>query len=432
MRALIVSYAFPPVGGAGVQRVLKLVKYLPAHGVRPTVLTVADPSVPVRDASLERDVPAGVEVIRAKTFEPSYVAKGLFLKAARTTERRLADRAGAGLVKLGSRMLVPDPQVLWLPGAHSALLRRLSRRADDVVFISAPPFSQFWLAPLARLRRGTAVVLDYRDEWAMTHRPYEKAGARTTSVGSLVERALLRCAHAVTTATEAYRSELCARFDFLEPARVHAIPNGYDRDDFAGDMPGPSGKRFVLTYVGTIFPLTSARGLIQAVRLLHAREPELARTLSLRFIGRIVESEAAHFEGTEALGVERLGYLEHDRAIEELAKSHAAVCILDAAPGAERVYPAKIFEIMYLRRPCLVLAPEGALADLVRRHRVGEVVASGDADAISSALERMLRAFRDGTAPKASSPVDVERFDRRHQAGQFAEVFRSAVASASP
>ena len=35
MRALIVSYAFPPVGGAGVQRVLKLVKYLPAHGIEP-------------------------------------------------------------------------------------------------------------------------------------------------------------------------------------------------------------------------------------------------------------------------------------------------------------------------------------------------------------------------------------------------------------
>ena len=29
MRALVVSYAFPPVGGAGVQRVSKLVKYLP-------------------------------------------------------------------------------------------------------------------------------------------------------------------------------------------------------------------------------------------------------------------------------------------------------------------------------------------------------------------------------------------------------------------
>ena len=62
MRILVVSYAFPPVGGAGVQRVLKLIKYLPEHGITPTVLTVDNASVPVRDASLLRDVPPSVEI----------------------------------------------------------------------------------------------------------------------------------------------------------------------------------------------------------------------------------------------------------------------------------------------------------------------------------------------------------------------------------
>ena len=57
MRALVVAYAFPPVGGAGVQRVAKLVKYLPLYGVTPSVLTVKNPSVPVRDDSLGRDLP---------------------------------------------------------------------------------------------------------------------------------------------------------------------------------------------------------------------------------------------------------------------------------------------------------------------------------------------------------------------------------------
>src|SRR5271165_950614 len=75
LRALIVSYSFPPVGGAGVQRVLKLAKYLPSHGVRPAVLTVSNPSVPVLDATLERDFPPGLEVVRVRTFEPGYGMK---------------------------------------------------------------------------------------------------------------------------------------------------------------------------------------------------------------------------------------------------------------------------------------------------------------------------------------------------------------------
>ena len=424
MRALIVSYAFPPVGGAGVQRVLKLVKYLPACGITPTVLTVANPSVPVQDPSLQREIPDGVEVVRVRTLEPSYATKAGARRATTAANPGLMARARAGLVKLGTGLLVPDPQLLWLPAAQRALLRRLSRGADDVVFISGPPFSQFWLGPVARLAGRIAVVLDYRDEWRM-------AGVTPSSrVGAVIERGLLRCAHAVTTATDAYRSDLCARFGFLDPARVHTIANGYDPDDFRRDLPGPTGDRFVLTYVGTIFPLTTARWLIDAVRLLHEREPELARLLTLRFVGRIVETEEPHFLDTERLGVERLGYVTHERAIEEIARGNAAVCILDAVPGAERVYPAKIFEIMHLRKPCLVLAPEGALADLVRRHSVGEVVPSRDAPAIATAIERMLRAFRAGTAPRTSAPVDVDRFDRRRQAGQFADVFRAAVATA--
>jgi len=459
MRALVVAYAFPPVGGAGVQRVQKLVKYLPLHGVTPSVLTVANPSVPLRDDSLESDLPKDIEIVRAPTLEPGYRLKLWALrkkqqeggKAGRSDPRlpvhpeglignervpsvvggavrvAVAARIKAGLVRLGRNLLVPDPQVLWLPGAHRALLGRLiSARPDDLVFISGPPFSQFCLAALARMRAGTAVVLDYRDEWTVAPNVYAEGGRRPGVVDEGLERAVLRCAHAVTTATEAFRCELLARFPFLDPMRVHTICNGYDPEDFPPSQAAPPSDRFVMTYVGTIFSLTSARGLIDAVRILHARAPELAKHLELRFVGRIVESETAYFEGTETIGVRRLGYLPHHRAIEELSRSHAAICILDEVEGAERVYPAKIFELMYLRRPCLVLAPEGALAELVRRCHAAEIVSPRDAAAIADALARRVQEFRDGRAPRKSEAIDIERFDRRLLAGEFADVFRQA------
>ena len=53
LRAMLVSYVWPPTGGAGVGRVLKLAKYLSHHGVSPRVLTVSNPSVPLHDDSLE-------------------------------------------------------------------------------------------------------------------------------------------------------------------------------------------------------------------------------------------------------------------------------------------------------------------------------------------------------------------------------------------
>jgi glycosyltransferase involved in cell wall biosynthesis len=429
LRALVVSYAFPPVGGAGVQRVTKLVKYFGTCGVRPAVLTVANPSVPVIDASLTRDLPPDLDVTRARTLEPAYGAKQAAWAASATNGRASTrQRAMHALSSIAKQLLVPDPQVLWQPGAQRALASRLARGLDDVVLISGPPFSQFLLAPLARAR-GAAVVLDYRDEWSTYRSTYEMTGGRVASlVGDPLEAALLRRAHAVTTATDEFRYNLLARFSFLDPSRVHAIPNGYDPDDFPRDLPAPPRDRFVVTYAGTIFKLTSARGFIGALRRLHMRAPHLARRLDARFVGRIVDTEQGAFTGSESLGVRRLGYVPHDEVLRQLAASHLVLCLLDDVPGAERIYPAKIFELMYLGRPILTLAPAGALARLVERHALGPVLPPRDEDAIAAHLEERLRAFAEAPdklpAPRAR---DVSRYDRRAQARAFADVLREAT-----
>jgi glycosyltransferase involved in cell wall biosynthesis len=423
IRALIVSYLFPPSGGGGVQRVLKLVKYLPEHGVQPTVLTAENPSVPVLDASLTRDLPAGVRVLHARTLEPSYELKQAAWAASSAGSGRTVARAIGTLAK---HLLVPDPQVLWQPAAQCRLARRLfGPRPDDVVLVSGPPFSQFLLGLLVRLSPKTKVVLDYRDEWTTYRTTYEMKSRLAAGAGELLEPLLLRRAHAVTTATDEFRRELLARFRFLDASRVHAISNGYDPDDFPRRSLSPPSDRLVLTYAGTVFKLTSARSLVGAVRRLHEREPALTRALELHFAGRIVETEADYFEGAEAFGIRRVGYLPHERTLEVLAESHVVVCLLANVPGAERVYPAKIFELMYLGRPCLTLAPQGALASLVRRHGFGDVIPPDDEEAIARVLEEKLRAFRAGSLPRRAAAIDIERYHRRHLAGEFACLFRA-------
>jgi len=62
---LVVTYAWPPAGGPGVQRVLKFVKYLPSFGFRPVVLTVKDCTYPALDPTLAADVPSVVIVRRS-------------------------------------------------------------------------------------------------------------------------------------------------------------------------------------------------------------------------------------------------------------------------------------------------------------------------------------------------------------------------------
>jgi len=436
LRALVVAYSFPPTGGAGVGRPVKLVKYLGLHGVRPAVLTASNPSSPLRDDSLLADIPAGTEVVRVPTLEPGYGVKRVswsLAQAGASAPVPLRRRALKLALDAGRQALIPDPQVLWLPAAQLALARRLARGADDVVLISGPPFSQFLLGPLARLRPGTAVILDYRDEWSTVREVYEMNARLPARVGAALERMVVGSAHAITTATEAFRVNLLARFPSLDPDRVVAIPNGYDPDDFPAALPGPpaTADKLTVTYAGTVFRLTSARGFLGAVRRLAAAEPALAGRLRVRFVGRIVETELDAFAGTAALGVERSGYLPHDEAMRALAASHLALCILDEAPHVERIYPAKIFELGHLADRLglrvLTLSPPGALADLVRDHQLGALLPPRDEVAIADLLAGELRAFIAGVRPPAPRPRDFARFDRRVLAGDFARVMRDAV-----
>jgi hypothetical protein len=295
-----------------------------------------------------------------------------------------------------------------------------------VVLISGPPFSSFLLAPVAQLRRTTAVVLDYRDEWSTYRTSYEMMPTSMASLMSKLERALLRSADAVVTATRSFRTQLLRHHPFLDPTRAWAIPNGYDPADVPLFLPSPPADRLVVTYAGTVFRLTSARGFLDGVRWLHATEPVLARQLDVRFFGRIVDTEMDAFEGMEALGVTRCGYVDHERVLKEIAASHFALCLLDDVPGVERIYPAKIFEIMHLRCPVLALTPPGELSTLVSDHALGEVLAPRDAQGIAEFLARKLRQLQQGKPLPRSEPVGAQRYDRRSLAGEFARVFQHA------
>ncbi len=429
VRALIVSYAFPPVGGAGVQRVSKLIKYLVHHGVQPTVLTSSNPSVPLRDESLLADLPPGVEIIRTRTLEPEYAVKQSVWKAQSSPSAdRPSLRQGAlsSLKGLARQLLVPDPQVLWQPTALIALLA--AARRVDVALISGPPFSQFALGPAARLA-GLPFVLDYRDEWSTVRTTYEMVGgALGPALGDALEPLILRAASFVTMATEEFRENLLRRHPFLDSARVVTIENGYDPDDFPATLPSPPTDRYVLAYAGTVFRLTSLRGLLGAIRRLHRDAPALARHLHLEIMGRIVDTELASFEGTEAMQIERRGYVAHDEVLPRLASAHEALCVLDDVPGNERIYPAKIFELMALGRPLLTLSPPGALQRLVEDLELGPVLPPRDEAAIASHLEARIRLFLDGkldTSPPRSPKV--AKYHRSAQAARFADVLRASV-----
>ena len=69
-KVLFIAYLFPPVGGGGVQRSSKFVKYLPHFSWLPLVLTVKKPYDFYSDPGLLDDIEKNVKVYRTFSIEP--------------------------------------------------------------------------------------------------------------------------------------------------------------------------------------------------------------------------------------------------------------------------------------------------------------------------------------------------------------------------
>ena len=121
-RILIITYYWPPSGGAGVQRWLKFTKYLPEFGVKPYVLTVKNPTYPFLDESLSEDVPEEAVVERSLSLEPFALYGFLTGKSAGEVGSPVTGLKGEGqslMTRLSqwirANVFIPDARRGWVP-----------------------------------------------------------------------------------------------------------------------------------------------------------------------------------------------------------------------------------------------------------------------------------------------------------------------------
>ncbi|MFM9964202.1 MAG: hypothetical protein ACKV2Q_23605 [Planctomycetaceae bacterium] len=456
-RVLVVSYNFPPVGGAGVQRVTKFVKYLPQFGWDTTVLTTENPSVPVYDESLLADIPPQTVIVKARTLEPGYALKR-FVSASHAekvtrsvSEGRISsDRSTPSLtlrvtlVSVAKRLLrgaanfllQPDPQVLWNSRAIEAGLCVLAQRKHDAIFVTAPPFSSFLIgAELAR-RTGLPLVLDYRDEWSISNSYLENKRldwlSRTWQQHQ--QSLCVRAASALiaTTRHSAEALQAVARVSDSQPLVTH-IYNGFDSSDFhVGTPPLPDAvletasdptRPYKLAYIGTLWNLTSVEPVVRAVRQLAERSPDLASRLELHFVGRRTAAQDEWLDQLSPLPcrVIRQPYLEHDEALRLMRSSDGLCLLLSDLPEAGRVVPAKMFEYLAVRRPIFAIVPPGEVSSLLQECPFAFVHSPSDVTGLAQRLGDEIERHRLGVS-LPTALWDSSQFDRRRQAQQLAEL----------
>ena len=416
MKVLLVTFYFPPAGGAGVQRPLKFAGELARAGIDVHVLAPDDPRWLHRDEDLA--VPSNISVHRARYVGPRgrRPAEELYrLRGLRRFVRRLA--------LTPRRLLLPDENVTWAVTAIPRAVQIIRDEKIDIVITTSPPSSVHLVGVAARGLTGVRWVADLRDSVVQkADRRFERATVRLKEQGNvLVGHLVARIADAVVVVTATIAAEM-RRLN--SRGEIFIIPNGCDFEDFDGLEHSQSDK-FRITHTGSFFGARTAKPFLDA---LSRSDPRIIA----RFAGDFRAHEEEWAEQPDLAGrIELHGYVSRRRSLELQRDSEALLLLLpDAGERNKDVPSGKIYEYLAAERPILAAVPhDGKAAEIIAATNSGSVVRPDDSDAIAAELTRMFEQWLTGRLPSPKlTPEWREKLSRQSRARELLAVLEALPA----
>lgn len=422
LRVVIVTYYWPPSGGAGVQRWLKMAKCLLARGAVETIIfTPANPDPPLRDESLLADVPAAMRVVTYPSFEPSRSLRKLLRKERGCVETTSATKGGgASIAKriaswVRGNVFIPDARCFTIRTAAKRLKRWVSENGADAIITTGPPHSMHLVGQ--RLKRATGLpwIADFRDPWVdfpyLYYLPLTRLARKRHAA---LEKRVVEGADRVVVVSPAMQRS----FEEKYRRPIELIYNGYDRDDFAALSPHRPAKPFTLLHCGEMKGDQSPNALWKAIAELHRSGRIAPDRFCVKLIGRAADSVLNEVRQAGLLPyVQALPPVAHSQLPPMLRQASALLLCINRVPSAKGIITGKLFEYLAAERPILAFGPtDGDTAAIIRELNAGALYAHDDADATLRTLEVWLDAEKEGTLHGASE--GRERFTR--QAGAVA------------
>jgi glycosyltransferase involved in cell wall biosynthesis len=425
MRALILAYHFPPIGGGGAQRSLKFARYLPEFGYAVTVVTG-------RGTSTDRWSPSD------ETLLAEFPA---------TCVRRLPqpepDPSGRWQARAERWLGLTSPRSRWWTGGAVREGLRLSEDVD-VICASMSPFNTAEAAMILSRELGKPWVADLRDPWALDEMMiYPSLWHRRRELERM--RRLLGTSAAVVTTTPEAARRIRAQLPELADRPVVSIPNGFDRSDFEAAPPERRDSVFCIVHTGYLHTDIgrrqhrarvrrllggSVRGvdilprshvyLLEAIERLIERDPSLRSRIEVLLAGVLSRSDREVADRSPVVRV--LGYLPHHVAIALMRSADLLFLPMYNLPSGVRsgIVPGKTYEYLAAQRPILAAVPPGDTRDILVQAGSAHICAPDDVEGMADAIEGQLKGW---AARPARVPNEIlERFERRFLTGELAAV----------
>lgn len=425
-KVLIITYYWPPSGGAGVQRGLKFAKYLRDFGWEPIIYTVENGEYPVIDISLEKDIPKGITVIKRPILEPYTFYRLLIgekkekkMNPAFLSEKKKKTLAQKIAIWIRGNFFIPDARMFWINPSVNYLKKYLTENKVDAIMSTSPPHSVHLIAMKLHKELKLPWVADFRDPWTkIDFYPELKLTPWADKKHHQLEKEVLSTADAVISIGETIKNE----FEEIVPRKYDVITNGYDEGDVQLTDKIERDKKFSIVHLGTLVETYKPLILWKALKELVSENKQFAKDLEIKLIGK---ADANVIKSIEENNLTKyltlLDYIPHDQVTRMQKQSQVLLMKINETPSARGIITGKMFEYLASHRPILLIGPEdGDAAKIINEAGAGVVNNYTDVTALKSKILSFYNQYESGTLEV--NPKGIDKYSRKNLTGKLVEV----------
>lgn len=435
-RVLVISYYWPPSGGSGVQRWVKMCKYLQEFGWQPVVYTPSNPAVTSTDNSLLHDIPWSVEVLKYPIIEPGHLVPRVTSSQVTPINAQKKTFKQKIMMWLRGNCFIPDPRATWVLPSVFFLHKYLEENKIDAIVSTGPPHSMHLIAKRLVAKTGIPWIADFRDPWTrMFYFKHLNLTQMSLKKHIRMEKEVLDTADCIVAVSPRVQEE----FRSMTDTRVELVTNGFDEEDFPGYANSMTGSyssggnqsfsesrnafgngKFTMLHAGLFASDGNPLVLWKVLADMLESEPGFKDDFLLVLCGK-TDKEVKNAIVAAGLqdNFDDRGYVTHSNVVEMMRNASVLMLPLRQEPEYKATLPGKIFEYLASRRPILGIGQtDGDAASMLKDTQSGVMIDWDDEESTRKFVEEAYRKFKAGGLKENCS--DLSGYTRRNLAERYA------------
>lgn len=423
-KVLIITYYWPPAGGIGVLRCLKLAKYLRSFGWEPIIYTTKDADYPYFDENNEKDIPEGIQVLKQPIMEPFGLFKKLTGRKKGTPlnnivhvrdKQTIIDKLG---IWVRGNFFIPDARCLWIKPSVKYLKEYLKENPVDAILTDGPPHTNTAIGLHVAKETGIPWLADFQDPWTQVdYYKLFKVSSWAHKKHSKLEQEVFKTANKITIASPTWGKEL----EEIGAKDVSVWYYGYDEDDFSSLLP-KQDEKFSICHAGLLGFDRNPENLLIALAELCEEVDGFKDKLSLKMIGQL---DFEVLNKIETLGLNNnlnsLGTVSRARVLEEISNAWVLLLPINKADNAKGRIPGKLYEYLRVQRPILCLGPNnGDVAKIIGETESGKNFEYDDKQGIKNWVREQFVLFSNGRFGNGKGHDVIVKYSNKKQSEKIA------------